>query len=121
MGTNYSKGMNYEQFIHRSNQKYDRTNYDASATLFESLMDIEQGDKTTKDILGSYSQQLVKIKSNLNKAFNKFYKIKKIPVENIERLKQLNTYTTNAQTTDQLLAIIEEAMELTKAVSEFHY
>jgi hypothetical protein len=50
---------------------------------------------------------------------NKYLKMKKIPSDNLKRLEELNILIDRTNTTDDLMVIINESIELTQCVKDF--
>jgi hypothetical protein len=115
----YIKGSMYEIFIHRANRKYDTSQPGTHCSVIQNLIRIENGDTSFVKWHGSFAKQLERTKTYMHKAMNKYLKMKKIPSDNLKRLEELNILIDRTNTTDDLMVIINESIELTQCVKDF--
>jgi hypothetical protein len=110
----YKHGSFYEIFIHRAHKNYNTTKPGFHGSVIQNLCAVENGDTSFVRWHGSQEKQLEKAKSYMHKAMDKYLKMKKIPAENLRRLEELNHEIDRAYTTDDLMAIVYESLELTQ-------
>lgn len=115
----YKKGSTYEIFIHRANRKYDTSKPGAHGSIIQNLIRVENGDTSFVKWHGSFEKQFEKVQYYMHKAMDKYLKMKKIPVEDRARLEVLKNKIDQANSTDDLMAIIEITIELTQPVKDY--
>lgn len=115
----WKKGSDYETFIHRANRKYDIIKTGNKGDIIENLIRAEKDENRWKKYHGPHEKQLDKIKYYMHKAMTKYLKMKKIPPESRERLKELDYFIDRAYSSDDLMNIIWETNELTQCVKDY--
>jgi hypothetical protein len=115
----YKDGMNYEIFMHRAFKSSDTSKPGMHCSIIENLLRAEQGDTSFVKWHGSFDKQFEKVKYYMHKAMDKYLKMKKIPSENLNRIEILNSKIDRAYSTDDLLTIIVETIELTDSVKNY--
>jgi hypothetical protein len=115
----YKDGMTYEIFMQRAFQSSDNSKPGMHCSTIQNFIRVESGDKTWVREHGSLEQQLAKIKIYMHKAMDKYLKMKKIPAANLDRLDFLNIQIDRAYSSDDLMSIILETIELTQCVKEY--
>ena len=116
---NYKKGSDYETFIHRANRKYDNSKPGTHGSTIENLILVEKGDTSFVRWHGSRAKQFEKAKNYIHKAMDKYLKMKNIPPENLEKLETLKYQIDSAYSSDDLMTIIRESIELTQCVRNY--
>jgi hypothetical protein len=106
-------------FIHRANKNPDTSKPGTHGATIENLIRVEKGDTSWVKYHGSYEKQLEKIKLYMHKAMDKYLKMKKIPSENRKRLEALKYFIDRAYSSDDLMNIIYESIELTQGVKDY--
>jgi hypothetical protein len=112
----YKHGSFYEIYMHRAFGSYDTSKPGMHGSVIKNLYTIEGGDTSFKKYHGSFEKQLEQAKKYMHKAMDKYLKMKKNPIENIEKLYVLESHIDLALSTDQLMSIIYEVIELTDSV-----
>lgn len=115
----WRKGSDYETFIHRANRKYDTSKPGTHSATIENLIRAENDETRWKKYHGTYEKQLEKTKTYMHKAMAKYLKMKKIPAENRERIMELDYFIDRAYSSDDLMNIIWETIELTQCVKDY--
>jgi hypothetical protein len=115
----YKKGIDYEIFVQRANRVYDNSKPGMHGSIMQNLIRVENGDTSFVKFHGSYEKQFEKIKTYMNKAMDKYLKMKKIPAENLNRIQVLKTQIDRASSSDSLMNIIHETIELTQCVKDY--
>ena len=115
----YKKGSYYEIFVHRANKTSDTSKSGMHGSIMQNLIRVENGDTSFVKFHGSYEKQFEKIKTYMNKAMDKYLKMKKIPAENLSRIQILKNQIDRASSSDNLMAIIHETIELTQCVKDY--
>jgi len=115
----YKEGMTYEIFMHRAFRKYDTSKPGMHCSIIQNLVRVEDGDTSFVKWHGSFEKQLEKIKYYMHKAMDKYLKMKKISAENLARLDVLNLKIDRAYSSDDLMSIINETIELTQCVKDY--
>lgn len=115
----YKDGMTYEIFMHRAFKSSDNSKPGMHCSVIQNLVQIESGDTSFKKWHGSFDKQFEKTKVYMHKAMDKYLKMKKIPSENLDRLDFLNNQIDRAYSSDDLMDIIRETIELTQCVKEY--
>ena len=85
-------------------------------SIIQNLVRIEQGDTSFVKWHGSFDKQLEKVKYYMHKAMDKYLKMKNIPPDNLNKIELLNSKIDRANSTDDLLSIVDEAIDLTALV-----
>jgi hypothetical protein len=116
---NYKDGMTYEIFMHRAFKSSDTSKPGMHCSIIQNLVRVEDGDTSFVKWHGSFEKQLEKIKYYMHKAMDKYLKMKNIPAENLDRLDILNSKIDRAYSSDDLISIIRETIELTQCVKEY--
>jgi hypothetical protein len=109
----------YETYIHRANRKYDTLKPGGHGSIIENFIRVENGDNSFVKWHGTYEKQLGKIKFYMHRAMDKYLKIKKIPKGNREKLEFLKYQINNAYSSDDLMKIIRETIELTQCIKDY--
>jgi hypothetical protein len=115
----YKDGMTYEIFMHRAFKSSDTSKPGMHCSIIQNLVRVEDGDTSFVKWHGSFEKQLEKIKYYMHKAMDKYLKMKKIPAENLDRLDILNSKIDRAYSSDDLISIIRETIELTQCVKDY--
>lgn len=107
----YTSGFSYERFMMRFMDTSDRRKPGVDVSYMRNLIDMENGESNVKH-LGSKEKQLERVKKYMDKAFIK--KLKSIKVESDKKkLEVFHGQVHVAYSSDQLLEIIREAMDIT--------
>ncbi|MEI8047085.1 MAG: hypothetical protein WCI92_06880 [Bacteroidota bacterium] len=114
----YKDGMTYEIFMHGAFKSSDNSKQGMHGSIIQNLVQIESGDTSFVKWHGSFIKQLEKIKIYMHKAMDKYLKMKKIPIANLDRLTILNIQIDSAHSSAALMGIISESIELTQCVKE---
>jgi hypothetical protein len=112
----YKDGMTYEIFMHRAFRSSDTSKPGMHCSIIQNLVRVEQGDTSFEKWHGSFDKQFKKVKDYMHKAMDKYFKMKNIPPENLNKLEMLNSKIDRANSTDDLFSIIDETIELTHSV-----
>ncbi len=115
----YKHGSFYEIFIHRAFKSSDTSKPGTHGSIIQNLARVENGDTSFVKWHGSLEKQLEKAKIYIHKAMDKYSKMKKIPSENRERLEVLNYEIDQASSSDDLMSIVYESIELTQSVKDY--
>jgi len=115
----YKDGTTYEIFMLRAFKSSDNSKPGMHCSIIQNLVQIESGDTSFIKWHGSFEKQLEKIKYYMHKAMDKYLKMKKIPSENLDRLDILNLKIDRAHSSEDLMSIIRETIELTQCVKEY--
>lgn len=115
----YKKGSDYETFIHRAYRKYDTSKTGTNGSFIENLIRVESGDTSFVRWHGSFDKQFEKAKVYIHKAMDKYLKMKKIPQANLEMLEILKYKIDISNSSDDLMQIISETIELTHCVKDY--
>lgn len=115
----YKDGMTYEIFMHRAFKTSDNSKPGMHCSIIQNFVQIESGDTSFAKWHGSFDKQFEKIKNYMHKAMDKYLKMKKISPANLERLDILNLQIDRAYSSDDLMSIIRESIELTQSVKEY--
>lgn len=115
----YKDGTTYEIFMLRAFKSSDNSKSGMHCSIIQNLVQIESGDTSFIKWHGSFEKQLEKIKYYMHKAMDKYLKMKKIPSENLDRLDILNFKIDRAHSSEDLMSIIRETIELTQCVKEY--
>lgn len=107
----YKKGSSYENFMHRAFNSYNSGKLEHSLSVMRNLIDAENGE-TCVSHLPSAQKQLEKIKGYLHKAFDRLLETKKYQNDKIALLHLQNEIALSSSS-DELMIIIEQALELT--------
>lgn len=110
------KGSAYETFIRRAYLDSDNSKPGAHKSIIINLISAENGDPPLDKRLGSSEKQLSKAKTYIQKALDKYLKMKCIPPINLEKLGYLKQKIDLARTSYDLMGIIYEGLELTESV-----
>ena len=116
--TSYKNGMTYENFMHRAYQKYDPSKDDRHSSAMKNTIDAENGQSWVKH-LGTFDKQFAKLKTNIHKALDKYIANKKLKTEVTDTISTFKARVDNAMTTDELMMIIHQTLELTDDIKEF--
>lgn len=112
----YIKGSEYEIFIHRAFRDYDTSKPGRHGSVIQNLIRIERGDKSFEKWHGSFAKQFGATQHYMCQAMDKYLQMKRIPRENIRRLEELRSEIDKATSSDNLMTIVKETIELTQAV-----
>lgn len=112
----YKKGSNYEIFMHRAFRTSDNSKPGMHGSMIQNLILVENGDTSFVKWHGTFEKQLENIKYYMHKAMDKYLAMKKIPPNNLEALKILKQGIDKAYSSDQLMEIINQSIELTPMV-----
>ena len=115
----YKDGMTYEIFMHRAFRSSDNSKPGMHCSIIQNLVRVEQGDNSFVKWHGSFDKQFEKVKYYMHKAMDKYLKMKNIPPDNLNKIEMLNSKIDRANSTDDLLTIIDETIELTQAVKNY--
>ncbi len=115
----YKDGMNYEIFMLRAFRNSDNSKPGMHCSIIQNLVQIESGDTTFIKWHGSFEKQLDQAKKYMLKAMEKYLKIKKIPTENLARIEILKSHIELAESSKELINIIEVTNELTQCVKNY--
>jgi hypothetical protein len=113
-GAEYAKAMMYEIFIRRA-FKTDRHNprYKGDVAFMTNLIDSENRRSNVAH-LPSFEKQLAQIKTNINKAIDKFLSPSwRLTQEEKDELFALKKRLVDAYSSSQVLEIVNAAVELT--------
>lgn len=113
----YKQGSYYENFMCRAFRTSDNSKSGMHGSYMQNLIDAERGETLMKE-LGSFDKQLIKVKKHMNNAFDKYLKMK-LPVETLEILQRKKSEVDTAESTSELLEIIERVMTLTQSVKNY--
>ena len=108
----YTSAMRYENFMCRAFQTTDRRKPGIDISNMRNLIDAENGESWVSH-LPSADKQLVKIRSYIDKAFEKLIKRRRTEEKRIPLL-ILQGNARNSDTSNELLSIIQNALELTQ-------
>jgi hypothetical protein len=109
----------YEIFMHRAFRNSDNSKPGMHCSIIQNLVQIESGDTTFIKWHGSFEKQLDQAKKYMLKAMEKYLKMKKIPTENLARIEILKSHIELAETSKELINIIEVTNELTQCVKNY--
>ena len=112
----YIKGSYYEIFIHRAFRDYDTSKPGRHGSVIQNLIRIERGDKSFEKWHGSFTKQFEATQIYMRQAMDQYLQMKRIPPENIRRLEELRSEIDKATSSDDLMSIINDTIELTQAV-----
>ena len=115
----YKHGSFYEIFIHRASKNSDTTKPGAHGSVIQNIARVENGDTSFVKWHGSLEKQLDKAKKYMHKAMDKYLKMKKIPIENRNKLEGLKLEIDQANSSDALMEIVYESLELTMSVKDY--
>jgi len=115
----YKNGSNYEIFIHRAYRNSDTSKPGTHSSVIENLILVENGDTSFVKWHGSFEKQIEKAKVYMHKAMDKYLKMKSISKDNLERLDVLKHKIDMAYSSDDLMQIIQETIELTQTEKEY--
>jgi len=107
----YKNGMSYEVFICRAFKNWDNSKNGAHLSNMRNLIDAENGESFVSH-LPSASKQLATVKKYMTKAIDKYLKSKLTDLEK-ESLSELKNRAENATSSNELLDIIEEGLNIT--------
>lgn len=112
----YSDGIKYEFFIRRalkSNQDFSKG---ADVSYMRNLINTEKGIDLSR-LVGSQEKQIEKIRKFMNKALDKYLKLKLTAEERLilERLREQLAHSFDSQA---LMAIVNEGLETTQRFKE---
>lgn len=108
----YKQGMNYEIFICRAHNCWDNSKNGAHLSHMKNLIDAENGSSWVSH-LGSPKKQIIDVKKNMLKAFDKYLSMN-FTDEEKEDLNKLKGYTQDASSSSILLDIIDIALKITE-------
>ncbi len=115
----YKNGSSYEIFIHRAHKNSDTSKPGFHGSVIQNLVRVENGDTSFVKWHGSLDKQVEKAKTYMHKAMDKYLKMKKIPLENLQRLQILKHKIDSANSSDELMTIVHESNELTQIVKNY--
>ncbi len=113
----YVKSMSYEIFMCRAFKTSDRSKPGLDISYMKNLIDSENGESHVSH-LPSFIKQLESIKKHMDKALDKLIARRRTEVKQLP-LYNLQIRTRNAKTSNDLLAIIEEALSLTQDIKGY--
>ncbi|NLP59398.1 hypothetical protein [Lutibacter sp. B1] len=108
----YKNGMMYENFMCRAFKTTDRMKPGIDISYMRNLIDAENGESWVSH-LPSADKQLVKVKTYINKAFEKLIKRRRKEEDKMQ-LRLLQEKAQNSFSSGELLDIIEQTMEITQ-------
>lgn len=115
----YRDGMAYEIFMHRAFKSSDNSRPGMHCSVIQNLVQIENGDTSFQKWHGSFEKQFEKTKVYMHKAMDRYLKMKKIPSDKLDRLYFLNSQIDKAYSSDDLMEIVRETIDLTQCVNEY--
>ncbi len=115
-GEAYTKGLKYEFFIRRALKSKQDFSKGADVSYMRNLINTENGMDLSR-LVGSHEKQLEKIRKFMDKALDKYLKLKLTAEERLilERLKEELTYSFDSEA---LMAIVNEGLEATQRFKE---
>ncbi len=113
----YVQGSSYEVFICRAHKKERHQAKGADGSYMKNLIDTESGQDLRR-LVGSYEKQLEQIKKYMDKALDKYLKLKLTADERatIGRLKMSLVHAGDSQS---LMAIVEAGIDATQRFKEY--
>lgn len=112
-------GSFYEVFIHRAYRSSDSSLPGKHSSVIENLARVENGNTSFVKWHGTLSKQLSNAKGYMEKAMNNYLKMKSISIENRSRLEVLKRTIEQAKSSEDLMEIVYESLELTQSVKEY--
>lgn len=112
----YKHGSFYEIFMHKAFRTKDSTKPGMHGSAMQNLIEAENGEAILIDFLGSFEKQFRQVKKYMQGAIDKYLLIKKIPKENIETLQILKAAIDRAHSSDDLMKIVYETLDLTQSI-----
>jgi hypothetical protein len=112
----YKHGSFYEIFMHRAFKTTDRTKPGMHGSAIQNLIEAENGESILIDFLGSFDKQFGQVKKYMHRAMDKYLSVKKLPSETIEALQILNASIDRAHSSDNLMKIVYETIDLTQSI-----
>ena len=116
--TSYMKGMSYEAFMRRAFQKSEITKDDRRSAAMQNAIDAETGQSHVQH-LRPFEKQFEKLKNNIHNALDKYIANKKLKAEVTDTISTFKARVDNAMTTDDLMLIIHQTLELTSDIKDF--
>lgn len=114
MVEDYQNSVFYETFIRRAHKSEKTPRNGADALLMASLINHEKGKART----GNHEKQLEKVKGYIEKALEKFLRLK-ITEEEARDLQRLKSDLSSAYTSSQLMRIVEKGLEITRRFKDY--
>jgi len=115
----YKNGMSYETFMRRAFRTSDNLEHGMHCSIIENLVRVESGDTSFVDWHGSKTKQLSDAKQFMNHAMERYLKMTNIAPENLIRLKKLAIQIDSARSSDDLMNIVNQTLELTQCVKNY--
>ena len=107
-----SEGSSYENFMARAFNDYDNSKTGMHCSCMKNLIDAENGSTILIDQIGSFAEQLSKVKKYMQDAIDKFIK-RSNSVDKRELFTDAKFKIDQAQSTTELLQIIERVLVAT--------
>ena len=114
----YKQGSYYENFMCRAFRTSDNSKPGMHGSAMQNLIDAENGETILIDFLGSYEEQLGKVKKYMHTALDKFLKMKLNP-DSLDILTKLKAQVNPAKSTTELMQIVEKVMDVTQSVKNY--
>jgi predicted outer membrane protein len=107
----YKKGSSYENFMRRAFNSFNSDKQEFSLSTMRNLIDAENGEPCVSH-LPSAKKQLEKVKGHIYDAFDEMLSKKKYENQK-SALKYLQSQANESNSSDELMKVIEQALELT--------
>lgn len=85
-----------------------------SCSYMQNLINAEFGDNILKDLIGSYEDQMIRVKKHMHKAMDKYLKMRKLTNDKRNSLDILKQRIDYASTSEELMGIIDQTLDLTR-------
>lgn len=112
-------GSFYEVFIHRAFKSSDTSKPGTHGSVIENIARVENGNTSFVKWQGTLSKQLSNAKGYMQKAMDKYLKMKSISIENRSRLEVLKKAIDQAKSSEDLMVIVYESLDLTQIAKDY--
>lgn len=110
---NYQQGSFYEIFIKRAHRVYDGNSRNGGqGSYMKNLLDTADGQDLRR-LAGTYEQQFAKVVGYMQKAIDKYLKMK-LTQEERQAMELLDIQLKRATSAGQLMSIVQEGIEITQ-------
>lgn len=112
----YVQGSSYEVFISRAHKKERHQVPGADGSYMKNLINTENGEDLRR-LVGSYEKQLEQIKKYMDKALDKYLKMK-LTAEERAIMEQLKIRLVHAGDSRSLMAIVDAGIDASQRFKE---
>jgi len=112
----YKNGSFYEIFMLRAFRASDNSKPGMHSSAIENLVRVENGDDSWVKYHGSYEKQFAQLQKYMHKALDKYLLMKQLPESSIKILKTFKHEIDRADSSNDLMRIIHNTLELTQEI-----